>query len=53
MFDYELPGGGRLLATTIDPHTHHGRRFMPATTRFLTRFYPWLRETVAERIASR
>lgn len=51
VFDYAVPGGGRLIATTIDPHTHHGRRFMPATTRFLTKFYPWLKETAAERRA--
>lgn len=39
-------GRGRLIASTIDPHTHHGRRFMPATTRFLNGFYPWLKREV-------
>lgn len=42
MYDQSVAGGGRLIASTIDPHTHHGRRFMPATTRFLEAFYPWL-----------
>jgi hypothetical protein len=38
----QLPGGGRLLLSTLDPHVHNGERFMPATTRFLQSFYPWL-----------
>ncbi len=38
----KLPGGGRLLLSTLDPHSHNGQRFMPATTRFLQSFYPWL-----------
>ena len=37
-----LEGGGRLMVTTLDPHCHNGERFMPATTRFLEGFYPWL-----------
>lgn len=49
MYDQRLPGGGRLIASAIDPHTHHGRRFMPATTRFLIRFYPWLKTEVSGR----
>lgn len=45
-----LPGGGRLLLATLDPHSHNGQRFMPATTRFLRCFYPWLnRELGIER----
>jgi hypothetical protein len=47
IYDQLLPGGGRLIASTIDPHTHHGRRFMPATTRFLNGFYPWLKREVS------
>jgi len=48
IFDYRLPeGGGRLICSTIDPHSHSGRRFMPATTRFLNRFFPWLKEEVS------
>ena len=41
-------GAGRLIAATIDPHTHHGRRFMPATTRFLNGFYPWLKAEISD-----
>jgi len=45
-----LPGGGRLLLASLDPHSHNGQRFMPATTRFLQSFYPWLnRELGIER----
>ena len=35
-------GAGRLLVTTLDPVYHHGSGFMPATTRFLEVFVPWL-----------
>jgi hypothetical protein len=38
----QLPGGGRLIVSTLDPHVHNGERFMPATKRFLEGFYPWL-----------
>ena len=38
----KLEGGGRLIVSTLDPHSHNGERFMPATTRFLKGFYPWL-----------
>lgn len=34
---------GRLIATTLDPCYHHGSHFMPATTAFLKRFLPALR----------
>ncbi|WP_418591842.1 hypothetical protein [Ponticoccus sp. (in: a-proteobacteria)] len=37
-----LECGGRLMISTLDPHNHNGQRFMPATTRFLEGFYPWL-----------
>jgi len=49
MYDQCLTNGGRLIASTLDPHTHHGRGFMPATTRFLNGFYPWLKSEVARR----
>jgi hypothetical protein len=49
MYDQQVAGGGRLIASTIDPHTHHGRRFMPATTRFLDAFYPWLKAEAQSR----
>lgn len=46
----DLPAGGRLIVTTLDPHVHNGERFMPATKRFLDGFYPWLnRELGIER----
>ncbi|QEW18170.1 hypothetical protein LA6_000330 [Marinibacterium anthonyi] len=35
-------GKGRLMLATLDPHSHNGQRFMPATTAFLQGFYPWL-----------
>jgi len=41
---YEQPvGDGRLMLSGLDPFYHHGSNFMPATTRFLTGFLPWLR----------
>jgi hypothetical protein len=49
IYDQPVGRGGRLIASTIDPHTHHGRRFMPATTRFLNGFYPWLKAEVQNR----
>ncbi len=35
---------GRLVITSLDPCYHHGSHFMPATTRFLDKFLPNLRE---------
>lgn len=49
MYDQPLANGGRLIASTLDPHTHHGRGFMPATTRFLNGFYPWLKAEAGRR----
>ena len=37
-----LPNNGIGLLPTLDPHSHNGQRFMPAATRFVTGFYPWL-----------
>lgn len=34
---------GRLVVTSLDPMYHHGAYFMPATTRFLHGFIPWVR----------
>lgn len=34
---------GRLVVTSLDPFFHHGSHFMPATTRFLDGFLPWMR----------
>jgi hypothetical protein len=40
----EVTTGGRMIVTSLDPFYHHGSHFMPATTRFLDGFLPWLRE---------
>ena len=45
-------GRGRLMITTLDPVYHHGSGFMPATTRFLDTFLPWLSEETARRDAT-
>ncbi|WP_196260811.1 hypothetical protein [Pelagibacterium limicola] len=34
---------GRMVVTSLDPFYHHGSHFMPATTRFLDGFLPWMR----------
>lgn len=39
---------GCLLITSLDPMYHHGSYFMPATTRFLDGFLPFLKGTTAE-----
>lgn len=38
---------GRMLITSLDPMYHHGSHFMPATTRFLDGFLPFLKEVQA------
>ena len=43
LIDDDRTWQGRLIATTLDPFYHHGSRFMPAATRFLDGFLPWLR----------
>ncbi len=35
---------GRVIMTSLDPTFHHGSHFMPATTRFLHGFLPWLHQ---------
>jgi hypothetical protein len=40
----ESSTNGRLIVTSLDPMYHHGSHFMPATTRFLDRFLPNLKE---------
>ncbi|MDG4718795.1 MULTISPECIES: hypothetical protein [Thalassospira] len=37
---------GRLVVTSLDPMYHHGAYFMPATTRFLYGFIPWVRRSL-------
>jgi len=38
---------GTLLISGLDPFFHHGSHFMPATTRFLSGFLPWLKQSGA------
>lgn len=40
---------GHLIVTSLDPMYHHGAYFMPATTRFLYGFIPWIRRTLDEK----
>jgi len=39
----EVTTRGRMVITSLDPFFHHGSHFMPATTRFLEGFLPWMR----------
>lgn len=39
----EVTTAGRMIITSLDPFFHHGSHFMPATTRFLDGFLPWMR----------
>lgn len=40
----EVTTKGKMVLTTLDPFYHHGSRFMPATTKFLDGFLPWVRQ---------
>lgn len=42
LFEDTATTAGRMVVTTLDPFFHHGSYFMPATTRFLDGFMPWL-----------
>lgn len=42
----EVTTAGRMVITSLDPFFHHGSHFMPATTRFLDGFLPWMREAL-------
>lgn len=42
LYDDDVSTAGRLIVSTLDPCYHHGSYFMPATTRFLRGFLPWL-----------
>lgn len=44
LYEDRVSTPGRLIVTSLDPFYHHGCNFMPATTRFLAGFLPWLRE---------
>lgn len=41
---------GHLIVTSLDPMYHHGAYFMPATTRFLYGFIPWIRRTLDAKV---
>lgn len=41
---------GTLVVSTLDPISHYGGYFMPATGRFLDAFLPWAAETALESI---
>lgn len=43
LYDDEVTTLGRMIVTALDPMYHHGSHFMPATTRFLDGFLPWLK----------
>ena len=43
-YDDQVSTPGRMLISGLDPFCHHGSYFMPATTRFLDGFLPWIRE---------
>lgn len=36
---------GTMVITSLDPFYHHGSHFMPATTKFLDGFLPWMKAT--------
>lgn len=38
----EVSSPGTLVISTLDPLSHYGGYFMPATERFLDGFLPWL-----------
>ncbi|WP_180898039.1 hypothetical protein [Martelella soudanensis] len=40
----EVSTPGRMIVSSLDPMFHHGSHFMPATTRFLDRFIPNLKD---------
>ncbi|AJY47126.1 hypothetical protein [Martelella endophytica] len=40
----EVSTPGRMIVSSLDPMFHHGSHFMPATTRFLDRFVPNLKD---------
>lgn len=44
LYDDHVSTPGRMIVATIDPCYHHGSYFMPATTRFLRGFLPWLKQ---------
>lgn len=45
LYEDTVSTAGRLIVTSLDPMYHHGSYFMPATSRFLTGFLPWLKDS--------
>lgn len=45
LYEDTVSTGGRLFVAGLDPFSHHGSYFMPATTRFLEKFLPWLKHS--------
>lgn len=51
LYDDRVTTPGRLIVAALDPLFHHGNHFMPAASRFIAAFLPWLaqeEETAAE-----
>jgi hypothetical protein len=47
----QVSSPGTVVVSTLDPISHYGGYFMPATGRFLDAFLPWAAETSRELIA--
>ncbi len=45
MFD-RISTAGTIIVSTLDPISHYGGYFMPATGRFLDGFLPWVADAV-------
>ncbi|CAB3845679.1 hypothetical protein LMG26846_01714 [Achromobacter insuavis] len=45
LYEDRCSTAGRLIVTSLDPMYHHGSYFMPATSRFLRGFLPWLKDS--------
>ena len=45
----DVSTAGRMVITSLDPFFHHGSHFMPATTRFLNGFLPWMRSELDQK----
>jgi hypothetical protein len=43
LYEDRVTTNGTLIVTALDPMYHHGSHFMPATTRFLDGFLPFLK----------
>lgn len=46
----DVTTAGRMVITSLDPFFHHGSHFMPATTRFLDGFLPWMRSELDQKV---